>query len=998
MTVAFNINKSDSIPSKDKEEKRKYIPLDDYPGNDWRPFGPRQESFCLACKKHYAKMHKLGLTETPFPPSCIGNICKAMPTQEEVGLSDAEYELAKTSMDPVAWARYYFNWEPRWYQTEMLLCSSQLKVARAGRRVGKCQPAGSLVYLRNGSRVPIEDLVGKTVTTQGVDPNTGLTIKRQFISVGKDQIKQVVEITLQGGAKIRASINHPMLTRMGWLDAGNLSHGDEIAAAGLIRSEASGNMDKLEIALLAYIIGDGGVTSRKVSISNIEPKIRGEIENIAAHFECSVRYEGHNDITAVVRSDEWHNNRAMKFLDHHGLMGKNAFQKRVPDVVFTLKNPDVALFISRLFACDGWASSRQIGYCSVNEMLCRDIKHLLIRFGVSSSIVWRKTTKVHGAYQLIITGREDVSRFAKNIGIFSKDRAVSNVVEAIGGWENPPEAEPIRWTKIKNIDLLGEMQTYSVSTINEDRYDRQTYLSDDIWSHNTAAIALAGLHYAGNSRFKSVLVVAPFQAQVKKIFDEMKKFISESPDIRKAIAREVNSPPMLIEFHNGSKITGFSSGKNSGSNSDQIRGQDANMILLDEVDFQNDYELETIMAVMATDAECRVWASSTPKGWRRKFYQMCTEKDLGYKEFHYISAESPQWTSKAEAMFRSMTSENGFKHEYLAEFGEEATGVYRSDLIDQCLEKYQLSKCRPGKGPTETEAEQKTRTRVMGVDWNSHAGCHIVIVEWNGIHYKLVHKTIVPKSEFTQFSAIERIVQLDARWNCSHIYVDEGYGTVQIEHLKLTGIRNPATRLNEKVKGIQMARSVIINEPGTGMETKKSTKQFMVELSVHQLEEGRVMLPDEEDSQVIIEPDSPDQPNVGLVQQMRGYTVVRMSSAGQPVYSQDNDHTLTAWQLAILGFMMEYSGFTQTEYATRVEFHDGQLGESNLPSKRTGSKKPLSRTKPLPRSDLLRSGGFRRGPYETIRRNIEERKTNIRKANRGESFDRSKAKPRRGSF
>ena len=283
MNIQF---KPPAIKKEEAPDKRKYIPMDDYAANDWQAFGPRACHFCKACKNYYAKINKVEITKAAFPPTCVGDISGNMPTQQEVGLNDVEYELAKTTLDPLAWARYYFNWEPRWYQKEMLLCSSQLKVARAGRRVGK-----------------------------------------------------------------------------------------------------------------------------------------------------------------------------------------------------------------------------------------------------------------------------------------------------------------------------------------------------------TAAIALAGLHYACNHKFKTVLVVAPFQAQVKKIFDEMKKFIVESPEIKKSLAREVNSPPMLLEFFNHSKIIGFASGKNSGSNSDQIRGQDANMILLDEVDFQNDYELETIMAVMATDSNCKVYASSTPKGWRRKFYQMCTEKDLGYKEF-----------------------------------------------------------------------------------------------------------------------------------------------------------------------------------------------------------------------------------------------------------------------------------------------------------------------------------------------------------------------------
>lgn len=608
---------------KKKEDARKYIPLDDYAANDWEPFGPRKEHFCDTCERYYARLHKLGLTKTPFPPECYRDIEENIPSQEETGMNDDDYELAQVIYSPTEWARHMLKWEPYWYQEEMLRCTSQFKVARAGRRIGK-----------------------------------------------------------------------------------------------------------------------------------------------------------------------------------------------------------------------------------------------------------------------------------------------------------------------------------------------------------TAAIALYGLWFAATHSNKTVLVVAPFQAQVAKIFQEVDKFISMNKELGASVERRVNSPPIKRVFANGSLIIGFATGKNSGTNSDQIRGQDANLILMDELDFQNDYEIEHIMAIMFTDPECGIWASSTPKGWRRKFYQLCTDKEMGFKEFHYISKESVRHTEKAEKLARAITSEHGYMHEYYAEFGEEASGVYRSDLVDMSLQDYELSKCRPKKGGN----------RVMGVDWNAHAGVHIIIVEWTGTHYKLVHKTVVPKSEFTQLSAVQRIIQLDAVWNCDWIYVDEGYGTTQIEHLKKTGKQFPKTGLARKVKAIQMGRTVTIREPVYGSEIKKSTKQFMVELSVHQMEEGRIILPDEEDTQVIIEPDAPDQPNVGLVQQMRAFTVVRQSSSGAPVYSQDVDHTLVAWQLAILGFMMEYGGLTLTDYATRIGTAPPLEAPNDEPEKSRVHRKASTRrsvTVPMPRTGgagIAKWGSAGRRVAETQRQRAKIRK------------------------
>ena len=41
-------------------------------------------------------------------------------------------------------------------------------------------------------------------------------------------IEEIVEIELEDGRKLRASAEHPILTRRGWVTAGSLTDGDEI--------------------------------------------------------------------------------------------------------------------------------------------------------------------------------------------------------------------------------------------------------------------------------------------------------------------------------------------------------------------------------------------------------------------------------------------------------------------------------------------------------------------------------------------------------------------------------------------------------------------------------------------------------------------------------------------------------------------------------------------------------------------------------------------------
>jgi replicative DNA helicase len=122
-----------------------------------------------------------------------------------------------------------------------------------------------------------------------------------------------------------------------------------------------------------------------------------------------------------------------------GLWGKGAHKKFIPPVVFRLTRPLLALFLNRLFATDGWASVSphggvQVGYCTVSEKLARQTQHLLLRFGVVAGL---RRKKVHyrgearGAWQLEITHRDSLRRFAEEIGIFGKEEALGAVLAAL---------------------------------------------------------------------------------------------------------------------------------------------------------------------------------------------------------------------------------------------------------------------------------------------------------------------------------------------------------------------------------------------------------------------------------------------------------------------------------------------------------------------------------------------------------------------------------------
>ena len=426
----------------------------------------------------------------------------------------------------------------------------------------------------------------------------------------------------------------------------------------------------------------------------------------------------------------------------------------------------------------------------------------------------------------------------------------------------------------------------------------------------TEAISVKMLHYGYINENVTILVIAPYKNQVGLIFDKLDLMLAKSESLKASIRRNTKNPYRL-EYHNGSRILGFTAGTRTGSKSTGIRGQDAHMILIDEADYLSASDFEVILAIQASRPDVLIWASSTPTGKRDMFWRFCTEAQLGYKEFHFASSVSPSWNSQTERIEKAQYSEQGYAHEFEAEFGDVAEGVFLKKYIDPCVQDYDLGKVRRNPASLYT----------MGVDWNTSGnGTCILISEWNKDlnggrgAFKLAQKKVITQEEFTQVRSCEEIIRLNEIWDPKFIYVDQGYGHTQIEMLRKYGMEHPASGIANKIKGIYFGDKMEIRDPVTRQVVKKHIKPFMVNLAARRMEDGQVILPESEDIKN------------GLVGQIRDYTVIRTTALGQPIYSDENDHAIVAWMLAILAATMEFSDMTHQNRSISIALA-GKFGE-----------------------------------------------------------------------
>ena len=200
--------------------------------------------------------------------------------------------------------------------------------------------------------------------------------------------------------------------------------------------------------------------------------------------------------------------------------------REVPEIVFKLRRSQVALFLNRLFAKNGWAAARgqsQLSYVTDSERLAKQIQHLLLRFGIIASIEWRSIE-----YQIEITDTQSIQTFVVEVGSFGEEVALQKVSQAIANnliplevgqsnlqlgktalLDRPLQAatSEVYWDQIVAIVPLGNQQVYDL-TIPE----THNFVANDICVHNTSFV----LNVARNIAAFHKLPVAIFSLEMSK--------------------------------------------------------------------------------------------------------------------------------------------------------------------------------------------------------------------------------------------------------------------------------------------------------------------------------------------------------------------------------------------------------------------------------------------------------------------------------------------------
>lgn len=194
-------------------------------------------------------------------------------------------------------------------------------------------------------------------------------------------------------------------------------------------------LDKPFLSLLGFITSEGHITPKTLQVYNLDAEVVGLINKYAADLNLilSPRYGSNKNVKGFYFKPLAFA-RLVIALGGGGLSG----EKRVPNIMFSLSNEQVAHYIRAYMEGDGGVEHDSVCATTKSEQLASDLAYLFLRFGIVVRIHQKQkfatntVNKTVGTYwQITISGRDNLQKFAKDIGFLtvSKNTKLRNLLE-----------------------------------------------------------------------------------------------------------------------------------------------------------------------------------------------------------------------------------------------------------------------------------------------------------------------------------------------------------------------------------------------------------------------------------------------------------------------------------------------------------------------------------------------------------------------------------------
>jgi replicative DNA helicase len=158
------------------------------------------------------------------------------------------------------------------------------------------------------------------------------------------------------------------------------------------------------------------------------------------------------------------------WLDQWGLSDRRSHEKFVPPPVFGLSDDQVALFLRHLWAtdgCVGWPGQGRVSYASTSRRLVDDVRLLLLRLGIRSTLRTVGGSLGRPGYQLSVDGHNDQLAFLERVGTLgNRRRGADELRERLRGVGANTDVDTVPvavWARVESAMRAGAITSRQVA-------------------------------------------------------------------------------------------------------------------------------------------------------------------------------------------------------------------------------------------------------------------------------------------------------------------------------------------------------------------------------------------------------------------------------------------------------------------------------------------------------------------------------------------------------
>jgi replicative DNA helicase len=360
----------------------------------------------------------------------------------------------------------------------------------------ECVSGDTKVLLRDGSWSRIDSLIGQKPDLWAVETETQKlksAISDMVWEVGK---KEIFELTLSSGRKIKASAEHRLFGPNGWQRVHNIKIGDRLALIRQIpEPENCLEIEKDKLLILAHLIGDGSYLKGQPLRYTTASELHSNAVKSAAENGFGVTVNRHesskgswHQLVFSGNGNRWSAKGIGAWFKALGIFNQRSKEKIIPRQIFRLNNENLAFFLRHLWATDGTIfvpkkdkSASKIAFSTNSPQLAEDVSNLLLRFGIHSRIKKIEQGKNYNPmFNVEISGLENQKLFLDRIGAFG---------------------EKVKQANALSLYLQNKTSNTNVDTIPNDIFDKVKLLLREKGISQRKMAELRGTSYGGSAHF-----------------------------------------------------------------------------------------------------------------------------------------------------------------------------------------------------------------------------------------------------------------------------------------------------------------------------------------------------------------------------------------------------------------------------------------------------------------------------------------------------------------